>query len=110
MEDKNNKKRAPQHYDNFIMNIKKGKLITAQHAFQCACEKGDLEVAQWLYVSKPTLNISARNNQAFRYACYNGHLQVAQWLYQIKPTLDIICPYCRSCLNNTVFHPIMKHP
>jgi hypothetical protein len=59
------------------------------HAFQHACAKGHLEVAQWLLQVKPDLNISADNESAFRTACSNGHLEVAQWLLQVKPNIDI---------------------
>jgi hypothetical protein len=54
-----------------------------------ACQNGHIQVAQWLFSIKPTLDISAENNYAFRMACQNGHIQVAQWLFSIKPTLDI---------------------
>ena len=137
-----------------------------------------MQFAQWLYQIKPSINISAGNEEAFRDACLSGHLHVAQWIQSLNPNkyiivvenntiinytihnnnnkinksktiiykdqIDIcpicsetvcelqtscnhtfceyciqtwfnskqnkICPYCRSCLNNTVFHPIMKHP
>jgi hypothetical protein len=62
-----------------------------------------LQVAQWLYEIKPTLDISAKNEFAFRFACQNGHLVVAQWLYDLKPTLDISAyneeAFRRACFN-----------
>jgi hypothetical protein len=54
-----------------------------------ACIYGHLDIAQWLYQIKPTIDISAFQEGAFRWACYKGHLEVAQWLYQIKPTINI---------------------
>ena len=61
------------------MNINMTKL------FNYLCKNGHLEDAQWLYQIKPSINISANNEEAFRFACHSGHLQVAQWLYEIKP-------------------------
>ena len=107
-----------------------------EYAFRIACCCDHLQIAQWLYEMKPTLDISADDESAFQFACQNGHLEVAQWLYQVKPTINIsalniqtacnhtfcetciqtwfnsnkdTCPYCRTCLNNTVFQPIATH-
>ena len=54
-------------------------------AFRYACEIGHLELAQWLYQIKPTIDISAKDENAFRYACENGHLELAQWLQTLIP-------------------------
>jgi hypothetical protein len=74
-----------------------------EEAFRWACCNGYLQVAQWLYQIKPTLNISAENENAFRMACYNNNLVLALWLYQIKPTLDI------SAKNEEVFRHACYH-
>ena len=60
-----------------------------EYAFRSACVNGHLQLAQWLYIIKPTINISAENDQAIRLACEYEYLEVAQWLYEIKPTIDI---------------------
>ena len=88
------------YQQQFITFIQNGKLPEIQsfyeqyklhdeEAFCWACRKGHLDVAQWLYKNKPTIDISSYNDYAFRYACQNGHLDVAQWLYKIKHTSDI---------------------
>ena len=48
-----------------------------------------MDIPQWLYQIKPTIDISGDSEYAFRGACTYGHLDIAQWLYQIKPTIDI---------------------
>ena len=50
-----------------------------------ACYNGHLEVAQWLYEIKSTLNISAKNEEAFCLACRNDHFKVAQWIQSLNP-------------------------
>jgi hypothetical protein len=34
---------------------------------------------------KPTINISACNEEAFRWACRDGHLDVAKWFVSLNP-------------------------
>ena len=89
------------YQEQFITFIQNGKLEEIQSfyeqykvhiniaAFRYACENGHLDIAQWLYHIKPTIDISGDSEYAFRYACQNGHLNVAQWLYKIKHTSDI---------------------
>jgi hypothetical protein len=60
-----------------------------EEAFRDACGRGHLDLAQWLYQTKPTIYISAFDGLAFRGACMEGHLDVAQWLYTIKPNINI---------------------
>jgi hypothetical protein len=79
--------------DNYQFNADSDINISAfrkyEEAFRGACENGHLELAQSLYETKPTIDISAENEWVFRWACLKGHLDVAQWLYKIKPTIDI---------------------
>jgi ankyrin repeat protein len=49
-----------------------------------ACFNGHLELAQWLLLIKPTIDISVDLDCAFRFACINGHLRLAQWLLQVS--------------------------
>ena len=58
-----------------------------ESAFRWACERGQLEVAQWLLSVKPDIDISSQHNYAFRFACCFGHLEVAQWLFSVKKTI-----------------------
>jgi len=64
-------------------------LSNMENAFIIACYYGHLDVAQLIYQMKPTIYISAYNEQAFRYACEKGHLELAKWLVSIKPDIDI---------------------
>jgi len=66
--------------DNIILYYFVDK--TNQDKFNWACEKGHLEVAQWLY-SLGDVNIHIFNEYPFRWACQKGHLEVAQWLYSL---------------------------
>ena len=52
-------------------------------ALRRACERGHLEVAQWLHATFALTASDARcaNNAAFRKASASGHLAVAQWLH-----------------------------
>ena len=62
-----------------------------EFAFQWACYRGHLGVAQWLWelgYSDPVgigkIGIHADNEWAFQWACNNGHLGVAQWLFVVS--------------------------
>jgi len=61
-------------------------------AFHLACESGNLEVANWLWLrfmkNKEIHDDSLRFT--FRETCLKGHLEVAKWLYQIaNPEMEI---------------------
>jgi ankyrin repeat protein len=76
-------------------------------AFRYACLNGHLHVAKWLLSIKPTINISALNEEVFRWSCSNGQLHVAQWLLSVKP--DIVISYFNECAfrwacNNNQLH------
>jgi len=66
--------------DNIILYYFVDKIN--QDKFNWACEKGHLEVAQWLY-SLGDVNIHIKDDEVFRWACQNGNLEVAQWLYSL---------------------------
>lgn len=70
---------AQQYYSSKIA------LKKCEKVFRLACHNGHLEVAQWLLTVKPTIDISAENDNAFRYACYYRHLNVAQWFISLLP-------------------------
>jgi len=54
-------------------------------AFNVACGRGKLHVAEWLWdISNEQINIHTDNEHAFICACTNGHLDVAQWLWKIS--------------------------
>jgi ankyrin repeat protein len=67
---------------NIFLNID-----ISENAFRIACSKGHLEIAKWLLLVKPDINISANNGYAFRIACSEGHLEVTQWLHLVNPTI-----------------------
>lgn len=78
-----------QHY-TILPNNWQPSYLGYSYAFRCACERGHLDVAQWLYSVKPELDISSAKNYAFRSAFIHGHLEVAQWLYSVKPDMDMV--------------------
>ncbi len=57
-------------------------------AFLGACTKGHLQIAQWLFTSKPNIDISFVHERAFIRACASGYLQIAQWLYNLRLEMD----------------------
>jgi hypothetical protein len=56
-----------------------------KEAFLSACERGHLEVAQWLLHVNPDIDISTNDDEVFRSVCKGGHLSTAQWFVKIKP-------------------------
>jgi ankyrin repeat protein len=71
--------------------------------FRISCERGHLQMAQWLLNIKPTIQISIFGEYAFTYACQNGHLHVAQWLLEVKPNIEV------DYLNYSIFINTCKH-
>ena len=51
------------------------------HMFTCVCEKGYLEIAEYLFDNGA--DISCNDNEPFLYACAKGHLHIAQWLHKL---------------------------
>ena len=55
--------------------------------FLFSCQKGQLEIAKWLYELSvkigPQINIHRHNESAFRWSCFNNHLEVVKWLVQL---------------------------
>jgi hypothetical protein len=50
--------------------------------FRCACMRGKLELAQWLW-SLGGVDIHARDDEAFVSACFCAHLEIARWLLSV---------------------------
>jgi hypothetical protein len=67
-----------------------------------------LQVAQWLYEIKPTLDISADNEGAFRKACCFGDLDVAQWIQSLNPTKYIILNVVKQYTYKHISYKIVK--
>lgn len=60
------------------------ELVYHFSAFEIACERGHLDIAQWLLTLSP-VNVHARDEVAFRVACEHGHLEIAKWLLTLGP-------------------------
>jgi len=93
--------------DSFeIFQIKSDSIIlyylvnkTNEYKFINACQKGHLEVAQWLY-SLGGVNIHIDDEYAFSWTCRMGHLEMAQWLYTLGGVNIHIyneCPFRWAC-------------
>lgn len=83
----------------FLLTISQNDNVSFEDAFCNACISGNLEIAKWLLVVKPDINVSAKNDRAFHGACFWGHLEVAHWLLSIKPTINVyVCErqFCKT--------------
>ena len=60
-----------------------------QSTFCLVCSNGHLEVAQFLFSFKSSIDIQTLE-KVFYVACDKGCLKIAQWLYQINPMIDIL--------------------
>ena len=67
---------------NVLDNFSKQFLAKAKKGLFWNCQKGHLDVVQWLYFSRST-DIHSTNNYAFKLACEKGRLDLAKWLYHI---------------------------
>ena len=67
--------------------------------FLIACNKGNLKVAQSLYLLEDKPDIYIYNN-AFKLACKLGKLSVAKWLYTIcdKANIDLYDIFINACV------------
>ena len=50
-----------------------------------ACKRGDLALAQQIYIEKIDDYISVNSRTAFTRACKNNHIHVVQWMYDTFP-------------------------
>lgn len=66
--------------------VRSGNARGAAAAFRWACAKGHLDIAKWLLIVQPPIDVRALGDDAFRCACVNGHLHVAKWLLCIEPS------------------------
>lgn len=80
-------------------------------AFILVCKNNNnLLFAQWLYQIKPTMNISANQDEAFQNACICGNLPLVKWLLEIKPTIDLLaCKYRNLEVAKWLIDVIPKH-
>ena len=78
-------------------------LIDINYCFCYSCENGLLDIAEWLLLLKPNINVSVNDEYPFCKACENGHINVAKWLFSIKNDIDISCDdeysFCMACYN-----------
>jgi hypothetical protein len=116
----------------WLYRIKPSINISAndEWAFQMACYKGHLRVAQWIRSLNSIHNNNNKINKS-KTIMYKDQIDICSICSETECNLqtscnhtfcesciqtwfnskqDKICPCCRSCLNNTVFQPIMKHP
>ncbi len=57
------------------------------HAILKACKKGQLEIAQWLYLMRPS--IDHEFEAYFQFACKNGYMDIVEWIMSVNPGTDI---------------------
>jgi len=62
--------------------------INTQFAFLECCDRGYLNIVQWLY-SLENINIHALDEYSFRWSCLHGHLDVAKWLYSLGVNIHV---------------------
>ena len=48
-----------------------------------------MQIIRYLLEIKPTIDISANNEEAFILVCSNGHIDLVRYLLEFKPTIDI---------------------
>ena len=60
-------------------------------AFQEACAKNDLPLAQWMFLVNPALSIglSCAHEFVFRNTCAYGRLEMAKWMFSINPSINL---------------------
>lgn len=78
-------------------------IINIEYCFCYTCENGLLNIAKFILLLKPNINISADNEYPFCKACQNGYIDVAKWLLSIKPNINISTDneysFCLACYN-----------
>ena len=91
---------------NVLDNYSKILLKRAQKGIIWVCERGYMDVAQWLY-SFDNIDIyvkryNADNADIFILSCKNGHCALAKWLYSIdeQRKYDIESAFLYSCRQN----------
>ena len=89
-----------------IISVFKTPINIFEVAFRLACEKGYLDIAQWLLQIKPEIDWSrpAGLTHSLFISCVYGHLHLAQWLYQLynKPdeiSVNINIVFIYTCSN-----------
>lgn len=53
-------------------------------AFRLSLEKGQLEIAQYLVMKHPTMDVKADRDRIFYNICKNGHIECAKWYASLQ--------------------------
>lgn len=61
------------------------KKVFLEKSFFVCCETGFLKLAQWIYNSRPDIDICAREDKCFKAACQNNHVEIAKWFKSLNP-------------------------
>jgi len=66
--------------------------LQTNQLFKQVCQKGQKEVAQWLYSIFDNIDLLFQDGMSFQVACWDAdvsqsHLELAQWLEQLNPYL-----------------------
>lgn len=85
-------KSCNSHIDVAKLSIKSFPNIDSHsynHAFQCSCAEGHIQIAKWLIEFNPDINIRDFYHYVFRSSCSRGHYNVAKWLTTICSKYEI---------------------
>lgn len=59
------------------------------YVFGCACSRGHLDVARFLFETFPDIDIRANSNYAFWVACIYNRLEIVKFLTKICPEINV---------------------
>jgi len=79
--------------------------------FKMACLNGNLELAKWLVVVMPELQMTELITEAFNSACYGGNVAIVDWLWELNNSFDLSNGFEKACSQNknTIVEWICAH-
>lgn len=71
-------------------------------AFSTTCANGHIDLAKWLLIIEPNINVNANGDYALVGASENNHINVVKWLLSLEKNYNLKEAFIKSCSNGNL--------